>query len=204
MPATGLPPSSVLTVGWAQGDVSTQGSPGGALWPRAHPSVSASLFPPPAVPRPRTAQLPWWVGSLDTVPETEMGMWGLLWEPSQGKRLAGAQGHPRFGRATKPFRPHIEQYGRLAALRGRSEPEPGCCLQLGASLSVRSHLLPQGHPQGQGTPGSVAPPPSVPARPHHTTLPSESTHPTPRPLPACGGAKRGLQGRAQGQSRHPP
>lgn len=191
------------------------GKPGAALWPRARPSVSASLFPPPAVPRPRmlatlprprTARLPWRVGSLDAVPETEIGMWGLLWEPSQGKRLAGAQGHPGFGRATKPFRPHIEQSGRLAALRGRREPEPGCCLQPGASLSVRSHLLPQGHPQGQGTLGSVAPPPSVPARPCTAPPPNSPVRvPTPHtsPTPCLWRRQEGAPGQSSGSEPSP-
>ena len=183
----------------------------GALRPPARPSVSASLFPPAALPRPRmlatpprpsTARFPWRVGALDAVPETEMGVRGLLWEPPQEKHLAGAQGHPRFGQATKPFQPHIELSGRLAALRGRRGLEPGCCLQLGASLSVGSHLLPWGTHRGRD-PGQHGPlPPSVPVpAPHAPTSqlsrPNPHTPPPPRNAEAPrGGSRAELGGRA--------
>ena len=134
-------------------------------------------------------------------------MWGLLWEPSQGSVLQGLRAVPGLDE-TKPVQPHTEQSGRLATLRGRRGPEPGCCLQLGAGLSVGSHLLPRGH-TGAGNPGSVALlPPECRCRPR-TVPTTHRSRPPPGPGPAAGttqqrgSPKRGVQGRARGSKPSP-
>ena len=215
MPAKGLPPSSVLTGGWAQGDVSTRGSPGWGRCGLRHALQSLHLCSLLQLSRDPGC----WPPRRDPARLDSPGGWAL-WTLSLRQRwgCGGCSGSPpgeASRRGSGPSQiwtsdqalpaPHraVWEAGRP---QRKARAGAGLLSSAGSEPVCREPPAPLGHPQGQGTRAAWPPPPispsASPARPHLPALPSESPHPTP--TQKCGGAKRGLQGRARGQSRHPP